>query len=319
MKRKVIAVLLAFMLVSFSALAVFTAADMGRVWRTATACSIDLLTIQDLSLLTVLYPDLEWTAYTQSTPLTIANDELPTRTVEAAVLSFLGTPEQIAFFPLVSGRLPLKGELGSCALDVNTSFELFKSTNAGGNLIRLDGKRVRVVGVVDVDRSLVLTPAEQDTKLNRLVADNREAMLSLSSALVGADPDSFELNGAELTKLMWFLCAVPWLVVTALFLGSLRKRGGWWRVASTISLWALFMCAVLVLLWCVPVRLLPARWSDMEFYGEQVAAYRTRAYRAPDIRDELLKSDMQRAVLWCAMACIALWMERMWLRCVKSH
>ncbi|MEF9896468.1 MAG: hypothetical protein RR843_11910, partial [Clostridia bacterium] len=77
--------------------------------------------------------------------------------------------------------------------------------------------------------------------------------------------------------------------------------------------------AVLALLWCVPVRLLPARWSDFSFYGEQVAALRARPFRAPDVRDELIKWDMLRAGGWCAAACMALWMERMWLRCEKSH
>jgi len=318
MKPKMIAALLALMLVSFSALNVFTAADMGRTWGDGAVCYISPRTQQDLSLLAVLYPGLEWTAYAQSEPQPIANDELPVRTAEAAVLSFLGAPERIAFFPLASGRLPQGGERGACALDVNTAFELFKSVNADGNLIRLDGKAVRVVGVMDVDRPLVLTPAEQDTKLSRLAADDRNAMSSLSLALE-VEPDPFELTGAELTRLMGLLCAVPWLLAAALFLSSLRRRGGWWRVASTILLWALSLGAVLALLWCVPVRLLPARWSDMAFYGEQAAAFRARTFRAPDIRDELLKWDALRAGFWCALACIALWMERMWLGCVKSR
>jgi hypothetical protein len=318
MKRKMIAALLTLTLVGFSALNVFTAADMGRTWGDGAACSIGSLTEQDVSLLAVLHPDLKWTAYAQSGPQPIVNDELPVRTAEAAVLSFLGAPGRIAFFPLASGRLPLEGERGACALDVNTAFKLFKSTNAEGSWVRMDGRAVRVVGVMNVDRPLLLTPAEQDTKLTRLAADDRDAMLSLSLTLE-VEPDPFELTGAELTRFMGLLCAVPWLLAAALFLSSLRKRGDWWRTISTVSLWALALGAVLALLWCVPVRLLPARWSDMAFYGEQAAAFRARPFRAPDIRDELLKWDMLRAGLWCAMAFIALWMERMWLGCVKSR
>jgi hypothetical protein len=318
MKRKIIAALLAVMLVSFSALNVFTIADMGRVWGNGAVCSIASMTGRDLSLLTALYPDLGWTAYAQSESQTVVNDELPVRTAEAAVLSFLGAPDRIVFFPLASGRLPLDGELGACALDANTAFELFKSTNADGNLIRLDGKAARVVGVMDVDRPIVLIPAGQDTQFSRLAADDRDAMRTLSLAL-RAEVDPFELSSAELTNLMELLCAVPWLLAAALFLLSLRKRGGWWRVAGAVSLWTLFLGAVLALLWCVPVRLMPTRWSDLAFYGEQAAAFRARPFRVPDIRDELLQSDMLRAGLWCAMACIALWMERMWLGCVKSR
>lgn len=318
MKRRMIAGLLAAMLVSFSAANVFTVVDMGRTWGDGAVCSIGTQTKQDLSLLTALYPDLTWTAYAQSEAQTLVSDEFPTRTTKAAVLSFLGAPERIAFFPLVSGRLPMDGETDACALDADTAFELFKTTDASGNFIRLGEKMVRVVGVIDVDRPVVLIPAEQDTQFRRLAADDRDAMLALSSAL-GVEPDSFELSGAELTKLMGLLCAVPWLLAAALFLGSLRRRGGWWRTVSTVSLWTLLLGVILALLWCVPVRLLPARWSDMEFYGEQVAAYRARPFRAPDIRDELLKSDVLRAGMWGTMACIALWMERMWLGCEKSH
>ncbi|MEG1193747.1 MAG: ABC transporter permease [Clostridia bacterium] len=318
MKRQLVAALLALMLVICSALTVFTVADMGRVWGDGAVCSIGAQSSRDLSLLTALYPDLKWTAYAQSAPLTLAGDELPTRTAEAAMLSFLGSPGRIAFFPLASGRLPLDGESGACALDRSTAFELFKSTNVEGNLIRLDGKTVSVVGVMDVDRPLVLAPAGRDTKLNRLAADDRDAMLLLASAL-RAPIDPFELSGAELSTLARLLCIIPWLLIAAPVLASLRGRGGWWRVAGAMSLWALALGAVLAILWCVSVRLLPARWSDFSFYGEQAAAFRARPFRAPDVRDELIKWDMLRAGGWCAAACMALWMERMWLRCEKSH
>lgn len=316
MKRKLVAALLAAMLVGFSALNAFTVAEMGRTWSESAVCSIGSKTVPELSLLAALYPELKWTAYAQSPSQTVFNDDLPSRTAEAAVLSFLGAAERIAFFPLACGRLPLEAELGACALDADTAFRLFKSANVAGKRIRLGERTLIVTGVINIGRPIVLVPAEADAALSHLAADDRAKMLTLSMALEG-QIDAFSLSGAELKKLMGFLCAVPWLLAAAHFLALLKKRGARWRSAGAVLRWSLALGAALAFLTCLPVRLLPARWSDLAFYGQQLAAYQARPFQIPDIRDQLLKSDTLRAGGWCAMACIALWMERMWLRCEK--
>lgn len=318
MRRRITATLLAIVFAYCSASSICGAIGIKRIWGNGIACSIDAKAGEELSLLTALYPDIQWTAYAQSAPLIIANYELPARTAKAAALSFLGAPNRIAFFPLASGRLPLIGELGACALTTNTAFELFKSANAQGNLVRIAGNTMRVVGIIDMDYPILLISAKPETILNRLAADDRDTLILLSSAL-GVAPDPFELSGAETRNLILLLCAAPWLLVAAQFLVPLRGRGGWRKLVFAVLVWALALGVVLAILGCVPVRLVPARWSDMTFYTELAAAFEARPFRQKDIRDELFKRDALRAGLWSAAACIALWMERMWLKRVRSR
>lgn len=307
MKRRIIAALMAIVFAGCSALSISGAIGIARVWGNGIACTIDAAAGYDLSLLTALYPHIPWTAYAQSAPLIIANDELPVRTAKAAALSFLGAPDRIAFFPLASGRLPHIGEAGACALDANTAFELFKSANAEGCMVRIDGRAARVVGVIDIDYPILLLPAKPETPLNRLSADDGDALILLMSAL-GVENDPFELSGAETRNLLLLPCAAPWLLVVMRLLIWLRRRGGWLKFVSAALIWALALGALLMILSCVPVRLLPARWSDTAFYGEQAAAFRARPFRQTDIRHELHKRYVLRAGLGCAAACVALWM-----------
>ncbi len=333
MKRTAIAAILALAFVCCAAMAAFTARSMDRAWGASAVCSADALTSQDLLLLTALRPDLGWTAYRQSAPKQMVSDAMPDRTAKAAVLSFLGAPERIAIFPLVSGRLPQSDERSVCALDSDSAFLLFGSIDPGAVFVRLDGKLMRVVGVIDAQRPLMLIPAEEGSQggltgeeqgaktqvmtFDRLVADGREALLTLQNML-GIEPDPFELSGAEFVRLTRLLCAAPWLAAVAYTVAALSRRGGIWRFAGVTLLFFLSLGALLAVLMSIPVRLLPARWSDLEFYGKQITAFKARPFRAPDVRGAL-KSDVLRVGLLSAAACIALWMERMWLRCGKSR
>lgn len=318
MRRRVMGALCALAFLYCVTCGLFAARYMHKAWEKSTSCTIDPRAAKELSVLGELYPDAGWTAYAESAPETLTNDALPSRTADAAVLRFLGAPERIAFFPFVSGRLPLSSESGVCALDMDTAFKLFGSTDPDGELVRLAGGTARVVGVVDVDRPLALLPAMGQDTVDRLAADDRDILQMLALAL-GAELDPFEMSGVEATKLAWWLCAVPWVLLIAIGLGALRGLGGAWRPVSSALLIVLLLGALLALLWYAPVRLLPARWSDFAFYSEQIDLWKARAFRAPDVRDRGITSDALRVCLFCMCACVALFVGRKCLGCEKSR
>ena len=317
MKREVMKLFWLSALVLCFAAAVFNAAGMFRTWKTGAVCSIEGASGDDLALLSALYPEIEWTAYAQRfDSVTVANSLLPARTAQAQVLTALGDPGRIAFFPLVSGRLPRAGEEGVCALDADTAFALFRSEVAEGNCVQVDNASLTVVGVVDVGQALLVTGAARDARLNRLAADSREELTVLAAAL-GAEIDPFALSGKETARLAGLLCAAPCLLLAGSVPRALRRYGNGGKYASTLLRWALFAGGVMAVLWCVPVRLLPARWSDLGFYARQVEAFRSRAVRLPDVRDVMLQKDIARVGIFSLLSCGALHMERKWLKCEK--
>ena len=313
MKRRIVAMLLAMMFVSCSILNIVVNVGLQKKWDTKISCYIGSEASVNLPLLSSLYPEIEWTAYTQSEQYSIMNDELPNRKADPSVLYYWGKPDQIMFLSILKGRLPHEKEYDACALDSNTAFALFNSTEPDGSSIRVNGKRIRVVGVIDINYPLILIPAESEVGLDYLAADNRNSLILLTSAL-GAELDSFELSCNELVKLLWITCILPWVFAAALLLLWIRRRGGWYRDASNAVLWLLFVSMVLLVMQCVPVRFLPSRWSDMSFYGQQVNAFSSRPFRSPNVYSKLLRQDVSQVLAWCAGACISLCLERMWLR-----
>ena len=148
-------------------------------------------------------------AYTQdAASLSVTNEALPARSAQVQELSFLGDPNRIAFFPLVSGRLPREGEIGVCALDADTAWVLFRSTDANGDRVRVNGDPLLVVGILDVERPLLMVPAAQDARFDRLAASSREELEALASAL-GEETDPFELSGLEIARVALLLCVFP--------------------------------------------------------------------------------------------------------------
>lgn len=300
----------------------FTAAachalNTHRAWRASAACSIQAATGDSLAPLTALYPETEWTAYTQGYELLrVANDALPARGAQVQALCFLGDPERIAFFPMASGRLPGEGESGVCALDANTAYALFRDTGAEGKRVRVGGASLMVTGVIQMERSILLLPAAQDARFDRLVADTREELAALVTAL-GEEMDFFEFSGAEAARAADVLCAFPCALLVCFMLSALRRRVGWRRKIANLLLWAFAAAVILAVFWCVPVRLLPSRWSEFDFYARLLDAFRTRAVRLPDARDRLMRSDLVRVGAWSLLSCAALWMERKWMRCER--
>ena len=304
MKRSVIGVVFVLIGAFCSALSVFTAMDMHAMWGNTAACSIDSLSLVDLDRLSLPYTDLKWTAYAQTAPQKVEHAQMSLRVDVVPVLIYVGDVHRIAFFPLVSGRLPMDGEQGVCVMDEGTAYRLFGSSDPINASVRTDGKLLRVVGVTGIGSTLLLMPANATQKLDRLVCDDRDA-LALLTAVIGVEADPFELSCDEMVRLLWLLCAVPWLIAAVVMLCRQHRGDDVGRILITVLLLMLCLGTVMLAIFCLPVRLLPSRWSDLSFYGKLIAEYSARMFRASDIRDELLKWGMLRTRLLCASACIA--------------
>lgn len=292
--------------------------NMYGMWSNHAACSITPSTSDDLMLLNALYPETQWTAYIQdSASLSVENDALPARRIQIQMLSFCGDPKLIAFFPLASGRLPHEGESGVCALDMDTAYALFRTTDTEGNRVRVDGDSLLVVGVIDVECPCLMICATQDTYFNRLAANSREELDILTSAL-GEEIDPFEFSGLEAARVTLLMCLCPVVCIIVFALGALRRRMGWCKEVSNFLLWTLFAGVGLAVIWCIPVRLLPTRWSDFSFYSELLSDFRARDLRLPDARDLLLRSGLFRTGILCLIACVTFRIERKCLKCEKS-
>ena len=317
MKRAIMKLFCLAAFAVFLTSAVCCAVNMHTTWANCAACSITPSTGGQLALLDALYPEIEWTAYGQDdASLPVANDALPARSAQIQALCFFGDPGRIAPFPLVSGRLPRQGESGACALDVNTAWALFRTTDATGNRVRVGGNSLLVAGVLDVERPLLMVSAAQDAGFDRLAAGSREELAVLAAA-IGEETDPFELSSLEISRAALLLCIFPVIFRVASGLGVLRRREGWRREAANLLLGALFAGAVLAILWCVPVRLLPTRWSDLSFYADLLSEFRARDLRLPDARDLLLQSGFARVGVLSLLACAAFWIERKCLQCKK--
>ena len=312
-----IAAVLAMAFVSCSIISIAVNTALLKRWETKISCYIGSEASADLPLLSVLYPEFAWTAYAQSDPCSVVNSDFPNRKADLTVVSYLGEPDRIMFFPLLAGRLPLQNEYDACALDANTSFALFNGTELDGSSIRMDGRILRVVGVVDVDSPLLLTPTAEKTGQEYLATDDRDSMILLTSAL-GVEVDPYELSGIEVARLLWIPCVLPWALAAVFLLSRIRTHRGRWRDIANVALWLLVIGLILLAMQCVPVRFLPSRWSDLSFYGEQIRALSARLYRVPSIFSGQLRRDALWVLLWCAGACITLELERMWIRCEKS-
>lgn len=320
MKRRVLrsACLVAFAMCMAASLLALR--GMRRAWDSC-AGPMESKSAADIRLAAGTMAGLDWAAYAQGAYQTLGAEEYPGRAAKAPVLKFAGNPDVIAFFPLSSGRLPISGEAGVCAVDRTTAFALWNSLDVNGRRLVYEKKTYRIVGVLDVDQRLLLLSARDGDGLDRLAVrstDGYSALTALESAL-GLMPEPFILGDAELTKALLFVCALPGWILLLSCLSKLKRRDGVFRLAGS----GLTACAALaMLLWavaCVPVRLLPGRWSDFSFYVEQLRAWQSREPLLPGARDLMRTAEATRVLALSALACLAVLGERTCVGCEKSR
>jgi hypothetical protein len=275
----------------------------------------------DIRLAAETMTGLDWAAYAQGVYQALSAEEYPGKSAKVSILKFTGNPDVIAFFPLSSGRLPAAGEAGLCAVDRATAFALWNSLDVTGRRLVYEKKAYNVVGVLDVGQRLALLSARDGDGLDRLAVRSTDGFLALTALenALNQTPELFILGDEELTRALLFVCSVPGWILLLCSLSRLKRRGGAFRLAGN----GLTVCAALaMLLWaveCVPVRLLPGRWSDFSFYVEQLRAWQGREPRLPGVRDLMRTAEAAYVLALSALACVAAFCERMCAGCERSR
>lgn len=317
MIRKVASSLLLMLFILCSAISIMRAANIQKCWQESVSTILAPHTEEELSALEVSYPEAGWAAFQQAESQLIMGGIEGSRNSKASVLLFHGMPDSIAHFPMVAGHMPAYGENSVCALDKNTAFTLFSSVDVVGSNVNYDGNDWMIVGILDIDEPVLIAPGTAETVYDHFAVDHRETLTTLVTAL-GDDADPFSLSGSEMARLLWILCGLPWVLIILSGIRRIRRRTGGWKVVSDVAFCTALLGIVIALMYCVPVRLLPSRWSDLSFYGEQIRAFRNRPRSVPTIRDVLLGRDAAITCLWCALALITLRFERKVRSCAKS-
>lgn len=317
MIRKATASLLLMLFILCSAISIMRTADIQKCWEDGVSTLLTPCTEEDLSALAVSYPDATWAAFQQTESQIITGGVGESRNTKVSLLMFHGMPDSIAHFPMVAGRIPAYGENNVCALDKCTAYKLFSNVDVVGSNVNYDGNDWMIVGILDIDDSVLIASGTEETVYDHIAADHRETLEKLVSAL-GGEADPFNLSGSETARLLWILCGLPWALIVLSGIRRMRRRSGGWKVVSNVAFCTALLGMVIALMVCIPVRLLPSRWSDLSFYGEQIRAFRNRSRSVPTIRDVLLGRDAAITCLWCALALITLRFEREVRSCAKS-
>lgn len=283
--------------------------NIQRSWAERVAVTIPPRTEQELSILSVLYPESKWAAFQQIESQRIYGDGGGYQKADVSALMFHGDPDSIVFFPMTAGRIPSDGENSVCALDRETAFELFRSVDVIGNWIIYDRKMIQVVGILDINIPLVVISGDSETLYTNIAACNHDELTTLV-AVLGEEADQFTLSGMEVARLLWILCSIPWVSVVLSVVWRIRKNSGGWKVLSNVLLCIILMGLLIALLNCIPVRLLPARWSDLSFYSEMINNFRNRPYSMPTVRNVMLNKSILYTCIWCVVAYVSLQVKR---------
>ena len=317
MIRKVTASLLLMLFILCSAISIMRAANIQKCWLESVSTILAPHTKEELSALEVSYPEASWAAFWQAESQIITGGIEGSRNSKVSMILFRGIPDSIAHFPMAAGRMPAYGENSVCALDKNTAFKLFSSGDVVGSNVNYDGNDWVIVGILDIDDPVLIAPGTAETVYDHIAVDHRETLTTLVTAL-GDDADPFSLSGAETARLLWILCGLPWVLIVLSEIQKMQKRSGVWKVVANVAFCSALLGMVIALLYCIPIRLLPARWSDLSFYGEQIRAFWNRPRSVPTVRDVLLGRDVLQTCIWCMLALIMLRMERKVRSCAKS-
>lgn len=317
MIRKVASSLLLMLFILCSAISIMRAANIQKCWQESVSTILAPHTEEELSALEASYPEAKWAAFQQVESQFITGGIEGSWNSKVSMLLFHGMPDSIAHFPMTAGRMPAYGENNVCALDKNTAFKLFSSVDVVGSNVNYDGNDWMIVGILDIDDPVLIAPGTEETVYDHIAADHRETLETLVSAL-GGEADLFSLSGVETARLLWILCGFPWAMIILTGIRKMRKRSEVWKVISNVAFCMALLGMVIALMVCIPVRLLPTRWSDLSFYGEQMRAFRARPCSVPTIRDVLLGRDVLQTCVWCALALITLRFERKVRSCAKS-
>lgn len=219
------------------------------------------------------------------------SSKLYNRTSTAHVIAFYGDLRQI--LPSVSFQWDDYGHKGlkSCAVDSDTAYDLWGSTEIQGQIIEYQDEEFVVSEVFPSPKKTIAIPVDLQSKqkLNVLVLDTSQSPNALQSAdefrgrhsIIEPDASVSSMSYVAWTR---FFVLFPVLLMILIILIKIIQE--LWRLRDTPFLcviWAVVVIASAVVLFkwtdiqlSFPASLTPTRWSDFEFWNRLIQQWLLR-------------------------------------------
>lgn len=194
----------------------------------------------------------------------------------------LGQPEAVFGKTLAAGRYFTKEEENVCLLDMETIRALFGSEDVLGLEVKLNGKTLQIIGILNESAPVCVIPAEEGTTFEGIVLRRQDAgessrlAVSLTEAVFG-EAEGQIIDG----KLYYVTACVLYGIMTAAFfiiIGIMAGRGGKrrnirkvWKPERGICFLCIGIGAAVLYIGIKRADpgsdYLPPYWSDFDFFG----------------------------------------------------
>lgn len=181
---------------------------------------------------------------------------------------------------LMRGYFPDTADYESCVISNTLAYELFRTDNVLGNIVKYQNKSYTIKGIVKENDETIFIRIKDENKIYQnieiLYEDNENAKQLVTSFLTkNAWTDScIVLNRNIYMNVLGLLGTLPvWLI--AFLLSAIILREIWKRRRIPIQFIALllvFLTIVVILRWgcnlyiSIPEELIPTKWSDFNFW-----------------------------------------------------
>lgn len=163
-------------------------------------------------------------------------------------------------------------DFDGCLIDSYTSKKLFKSTNAIGNIVKINGTEYTIRGIMDSPSKTIVIKEKSSNKnvLTNITVkgvDNTEEFLTRHSFLTATTVKSNIYTSIAHILYLIPLFAIIWVVFS--ILSTLRNKFKDYQVRYifiNIGILGVISCGILIILTIIPQALIPTQWSDFEFW-----------------------------------------------------
>ena len=243
---------------------------------------------------------------------------------QVSVIALRGNVRLITNQPFISGGFFADSDTGSCVLDKNTAFQLFKTAELSGGKIIWNEKEYIVRGVLDTKENVCFLNEPNDNSMFQFIncefvdwkeeeqfkgMQPRDIINELSLRCVGVEPKLI-VGESEYAGLLKGISKVPVYLLFLWTVYCITKRNIWrthWKDRWKRKIMVLFLCiAYLVVFWnigdmSVKIRpdMVPARWSNFEFFEEKWSSFIKelgQLYNTNTILDVL---ELKKGILMC--------------------
>lgn len=256
------------------------------------------------------------------------------KTVKINLYEVYGNAETLCPMKLVAGTLLLPDDKYGCVIDEGTAYHLFGTKYVDGVEIILEDKTYTVRGVVKNEETmLIIQSRDLEHKYSNLEIAYEDvengADLAESLLIQNNINDSYSiLEGGFYSKVSSYLILFPGWILLLLMMknyicnlyGIIRfklykkneTKGVDFGYIIYVCVWLIslgILCWIVKFKLYLPDRLIPSRWSDLDFWGSQMEEFKgflTRVkYIEPFPRDILLLQTLKHCVAAVFLTCIS--------------